>query len=174
MLVACTSPRCHLNLKLLKAPGPRGFQIRGKNQVRCSPSAHQPLLQLASEEGSKLQELGQPRQAPVGNRGMDRAHISSTPQTGQVGTFDAHRIRDHHEQTGRTRCLTKLSPKRAPDPIDQIFSRKIAQCPRWLLTRVRHRRLEPASTHLYKSYPGPDHATAQPVSQWVEIQDTLP
>lgn len=74
------------------------------------------------EERVEPQGLGHPRRAPVGNCDVDRAYLPSTSQSGSAGAFDADRIRDHHEQTGRTRCLTNLSPKRASDP---YFPKKV-------------------------------------------------
>src|SRR5699024_5087375 len=100
---------------------------------------------------------------------MDRAHLSSTPQTGPVGTVDADRVRDHHEQAGRTRCLTNLSPKRASDPSHPAMHYR----PSTSLLRLEHRSrlpdlrrtLHPRSqlacpTHIfYGTYKGPEYRT---------------
>ena len=46
-------------------------------------------------------------------RNLDRADVPPTAQASSAGAFDSGRVRSHHERTGRTRCLTQLSPTRA-------------------------------------------------------------
>ena len=50
---------------------------------------------------------GHPRRAPHRDRHLDRTHLPPPPQAGRPRPIDPHRVRDHHDHTSHTGCLTQ-------------------------------------------------------------------
>lgn len=107
----------------------RGAQFRSRKLQRAL-TRHDMTRSLggvgaAGDNAAKESLLSLPQKAQImdhpdtncgRDREVDRTHLPSTSSTVPPGALDAHRVRDRHEQTGHTRCLTKLSPICATDP----------------------------------------------------------
>lgn len=65
------------------------------------------LLRPAAEERPQPGQLALPPRTPAGDHHLDRADLPPPPTPTPPGTFDAHRVRDHHDHTGHPGRLTQ-------------------------------------------------------------------
>ena len=82
-------------------------RLDGQSRVLRRQSRDGIILRSAPEERPRPPVLGHPKTIADRGRDLDRADLSSTPSAGSTRTFDAHRVRSHHEHASRPGCVTE-------------------------------------------------------------------
>lgn len=74
------------------------------------------LLRPAPEQRPESAPLAHPPRPPHRDRDLDRTDLPPPPTTSPPGTLDPHRVRDHHDHTGRPSRLTQPVTKTCSSP----------------------------------------------------------
>ena len=85
----------------------RHGRLDGPRRRRRRQRGHGELLRTTAEERPGPPSLGHSPGAADGDRGLDRTHLSPEATPSRAREIDPHRVRDHHDHTSPSGCLTQ-------------------------------------------------------------------
>ena len=94
----------------------RHGRLDGPRRRRRRQRGHGELLRTTAEERPGPPSLGHSPGAADGDRGLDRTHLSPEATPSRAREIDPHRVRDHHDHTSPSGCLTQPVTYRCISP----------------------------------------------------------